>query len=128
MNRFINEAGSDPSKYGLSSGAVAGNMVFAAAMALDGQTMRRDAAAVTVADETRICLEQLEGVLKEAGCGLKDIVKINCYLTRDEDRAEFWQTYDQIFAAIDTQAVRITQVVGIACGCRVELDAVAVAP
>ncbi|MFF1690217.1 MULTISPECIES: RidA family protein [unclassified Streptomyces] len=128
MNRFINEAGSDLSKYGLSSGAVAGNMVFAAAMALDGETMQRQAAAATIADETRICLEQLDGILKQAGCGLKDIVKINCYLSEDAYRAEFWQTYDEIFATIESQAVRLTQVVGIACGCRVELDAIAVAP
>lgn len=126
MTTFLNEPGSDLPAYGLSSGAIAGDMVFAAAMALDGATMRRDAAAVTIADETRICLGQLEQLLGEAGCGLGDIVKINCYLADDSYRTEFWATYDDVFADIDSAAVRLTQVVGIACGCRVELDAVAV--
>jgi 2-iminobutanoate/2-iminopropanoate deaminase len=126
VNRFINEEGSDLSAYGLSSAAVAGDLVFAAAMALDGETMQRQAAAESIEDETRICLRQLEELLGLAGCELDDIVKINCYLADDSYRTEFWKTYDEIFADIDTAAVRLTQVVGIACGCRVELDAVAV--
>ncbi|MBV6761647.1 RidA family protein [Rhodococcus opacus] len=128
MSRFINGEGSDLAQYGLSTGAVAGGLVFAAAMALDSTTMSRDDAAASIADETRICLELLENALKEGGCTLGDIVKINCYLSEDSYRSEFWQTYDEIFAPIGNHAVRITQVVGVACGCRVELDAIAVAP
>ncbi|WP_425839935.1 RidA family protein [Streptomyces fractus] len=128
MNRFLNGEGSDLAEYGLSSGVVAGNVVFAAAMALDGATMQRQSTAATIADETRICLEQLDGILKEAGCGLQDIVKINCYLSDDAYRTEFWQTYDDFFADIGSEAVRLTQVAGVACGCRVELDAVAAMP
>ncbi len=127
MTRFIYDEGSDPSKFGLASGAVAGGLVFAAAMALDGETMTRDAAAATIEDETRICLEQLDEVLKKGGASLGSIVKINCYLSDDSYRTEFWKTYDEIFQAYPQKHVRITQVVGIALGCRVELDAIAVA-
>lgn len=74
-----------------------------------------------------MCLEELDATLKRAGSvGLGGIVKINCYLANDEDRAEFWRTYDEIFEDYTQPHVRITQVVGIACGCRVELDAIAV--
>lgn len=124
MTTFLDDT--DLSAYGLSSGAIAGDLVFAAAMALDGDTMGRQAEAVTIEDETRICLQQLVDLLGKAGCGLEDIVKINCYLADDSYRTEFWATYDDVFADIDSAAVRLTQVVGIACGCRVELDAVAV--
>lgn len=127
-SRFITEDPALAAKYGLSSAAKAGGLIFAAAMALDGETMQRDARAVTIADETRMCLDDLAGALGKAGAGLGDIVKINCYLAEDEYRAEFWSTYDEIFEAYPQAHVRITQVVGIACGCRVELDAVAVDP
>lgn len=125
-NTFLNEPGADPAACAISSGAVAGDLVFAAARALDSETMQRERAATSIADETKICLERLARVLGQAGCGLEDIVKINCYLSDDSYRSEFWKTYDEAFADISTQAVRLTQVVGIACGCRVELDAVAV--
>lgn len=124
MTTFLNDT--DLSAYGLSSGAIAGELVFAAAMALDGETMLRQAEAVTIEDETRICLQQLSDLLGKAGCGLEDIVKVNCYLSQDAFRTEFWQTYDAVFADVETATVRLTQVVGIACECRVELDAVAV--
>jgi 2-iminobutanoate/2-iminopropanoate deaminase len=128
MSRFINPEGSNLADYGLSSGAVAGGLVFAAAMALDGETMLRHSSVVTIADETKMCLEDLAQTLSMAGCGLEDLIKVNCYLSDDSYRAEFWKTYDEVFSTVDSQAVRITQVVGIACECRVELDAVAVAP
>ena len=128
MKSFINFEGSDPSQYGLSTGAVAGDVVFAAAMAIDMDTLKRPAAAVTIADETRICIEELDEALKLGGCGLKDLVKVNCYLSEDSYRGEFWQTWDGIFADVGAKVVRLTQVVGIAGDCRVELDAVAIRP
>lgn len=126
--RHINLEGSDLQQYGLSGGAVAGDLVFAGAMALDGRTMQRSADAGTIAEETLICVKDLEETLKLGGASLKDLVKVNCYLSEDEYRTEFWATWDARFADIDCRPVRLTQVVGIACGCRVELDAVAVKP
>lgn len=127
-NRLITESPDLAAKYGLSSVANAGGLVFAAGMALDGETMQRDARAVTIADETRMVLEDLDSALKAAGASrLGGIIKINCFLSDDSYRQEFWKTYDEIFEDYPQDHVRITQVVGIACGCRVELDAVAVA-
>jgi 2-iminobutanoate/2-iminopropanoate deaminase len=126
MNTFLNSPVSDLASCGISAGAIAGDLVFAAAVALDGETMLRRVAAVTIEDETRICLDQLEQLLGQAGCDLADIVKINCYLSADSYRTEFWATYDEVFAEISTSAVRLTQVAGIVGECRVELDAIAV--
>ena len=116
------------SRYGLSGGAIAGNLVFTGAMALDLETLKRVPEAATIADETRICLEQLESGLAEAGCRLEDLVKVNCYLSEDEYRTEFWATYDAICRPRGIKAVRLTQVAGVAGDCRVELDAIAVRP
>jgi enamine deaminase RidA (YjgF/YER057c/UK114 family) len=126
MPDFINLDDVDFAPFGLSAGAVAGPLVFAGGMALDLTTLKRFPQAETIADETRLCLEELDRTLKEAGCSLKDVIKINCYLTKDEFRTEFWATYDAIMDPLGVKAVRLTQVAGMACDCRVELDAVAV--
>jgi 2-iminobutanoate/2-iminopropanoate deaminase len=124
----INFEGSSLHEYGLSGGAVAGDLVFAGAMALDPETMQRSAAAATIAEETLICIKDLEQTLELGGASLQDLVKVNCYLSQDEYRTEFWAAWDAHFADIDCRPVRLTQVVGIACGCRVELDGIAVRP
>lgn len=128
MKSFINSADADLSQYGLSGGAIAGDLVFAGAMALDVERLERLPAADTIADETRICIDELGKTLKQAGCTLRDLVKVNCYLSEDSFRGEFWATWDGIFAAIDAKPIRLTQVAGLAGGCRVELDGIAVRP
>jgi 2-iminobutanoate/2-iminopropanoate deaminase len=126
MATYFNDA--ELSRYGLSGGAIAGSLVFTGAMALDLDKLERVPEADTIADETRICIEQLERSLNDAGCRLEDLAKINCYLSEDEYRTEFWATYDAICQPRGIKAIRLTQVAGIAGGCRVELDAVAVRP
>ena len=51
-------------------------------------------------------------------------MKVNCYLSDDAYRAEFWQAFDKAFAP-GPYPVRITQVGGLAGDARVLLDAVA---
>lgn len=114
-----------PTESGFASGAVVGDLVYAEADALDAATGRRVPEAGTIAEETRVCLDRLAAVLAEADRGLGDLVKINCYLARDEDRAEFWATYDEVFAELGVSAVRLTQVGGVAGEARVLLDAIA---
>lgn len=111
MTAFIDSEG--------SAAVRAGGLVFANASA---------ESTGSVADETGLCLDQLENALGQLGCGLDDLVKVNCYLSEDEYRAEFWQTWDARFASLDVRLVRITQVVGIPGRRRVHLDATAVRP
>lgn len=113
-----------PTESGFAAGAVVGDLVFAEADALDAATGRRVPEAVTIAEETRVCLDRLAGVLAEAGLGLRDLVKANCYLARDEDRAEFWATIDDVLAG-GPPLVRLTQVGGVAGEARVLIDAIA---
>ncbi|MFA3877985.1 RidA family protein [Streptomyces sp. MMCC 100] len=106
------------------AGVDVGDLVYADASALDLPGLARVPEAATIADETRICLERLRQTLADAGCTLGDLVKVNCYLTDDSDRAEFWQTFDDVLAP-GPYPVRITQVGGLAGEARVLLDAVA---
>lgn len=111
---------------GLSHAVETDQLVFAASMALHQTEPRRDDAAVTIADETRICLERLALRLKPAGCTLKDVVKMTCYISDRAYYQEFVRTYLDFFPA--DFPVRTTLTVGIGGGCRVEVDAIAVKP
>jgi 2-iminobutanoate/2-iminopropanoate deaminase len=124
---FLNPGAEEDSGYGLSSGAIAGDHVWAAGMALDFATMEREAAADTIAAETRICLDQIAAVLAEAGASLKDLVHANCYISDPAHADAFKAAWDEALAPGPYPARAIT-VVGIACGCRVELDVTAVRP
>jgi 2-iminobutanoate/2-iminopropanoate deaminase len=121
MPRFLHS----DEKHGLSAGVVVGELVFADANGLDLDTLRRVAGAETVADETRICLERLQQTLAEAGSSLSDVIKVNSYLARDEDREEFWAAYDSCFPA-GPKPPRVTQVTSLDGDARVALDVVAV--
>ncbi|MFG2658507.1 RidA family protein [Streptomyces sp. NPDC048425] len=109
---------------GFSAGVDVGDLVYADASALDHPKLERVAEAATIADETRVCLERLRRTLADAGCALADVVKVNCYLTDDSYRAEFWQTFDEVLAP-GPYPLRVTQVGGLAGEARVLLDAVA---
>lgn len=124
---FLNPRNAPFPEYGLNPGAAANGFVFAGGMAFDFDTMQRRADAGTVANETLLCLEEIEEIIETAGCTRRDIVKVTAYLSDDAYRGEFWQAFRDFFAPGPFPA-RCTFVVGIAGGCRVELDAVAVQP
>lgn len=125
--QYLNPRNDPYPKYGLNPGVAANGMVFAGGMALDLHTLKRLPGADTIANETRLALKEVEDVIAAAGCTLKDIVKVTCYLADDSYRKEFWEAYTEVFAPGPYPA-RCTFVVGIAGDCRVELDVVAVQP
>jgi 2-iminobutanoate/2-iminopropanoate deaminase len=125
---FLNPAGAQqPHTAGRSSGAVAHGYAFAAVNALDITGTKREQGAVTVADETRLCLDRLKAVLAEKGLSLRHLVKVTAYLSQDSYRSEFWDAYKRVLEPGPYPA-RSTYVAGIAGDCRVQLDAVAYAP
>jgi 2-iminobutanoate/2-iminopropanoate deaminase len=111
----------------ISQGVATETLVFVAGMALDEHKRTRMAEAVTIADETRICLDAIDRVLQEAGCTIKDVVKTTCYVSDDSYRTEFSKAYAEYWEA-GQYPLRCTFVVGIGGNCRVEIDAVAVRP
>lgn len=126
MTKFINPPDCpDFRNVGLSLAAMTGDLVWAAGMASDRETNARMAEADTVANETRICLRQIESCLKEAGSTMADVVKTTCYLSDQSFRAESMTAYREFFQE-DKWPARCTFVVGIGSDCRVEIDVVAV--
>jgi 2-iminobutanoate/2-iminopropanoate deaminase len=114
-------------KYGLGGAAAIDNLMFCGGMALDIANMCRVKGAETIADETRICFEGIAETLAFGGCTLKDIVKVNCYLTDDSFRQEYWDEFKRTFAP-GPYPKRLTLVGGLAADCRVELEVMAVRP
>ncbi|MFH5210102.1 RidA family protein [Antrihabitans sp. NCIMB 15449] len=110
---------------GLSSGTATDVLVYAAGLALDPATMRRRDDATTIADETRICLANIDTILAEAGVSLREVVKTTCYLRDDAYRGEFIEAYRAAFGEGPYPA-RSTFVLGVASDLRVQIEAVAV--
>lgn len=79
----------------MNPGVATRDFVFAGGMALDFDTITRRQDADTIASETRICLEEIQAILEAAGCTMKDIVKMTCYLSDDAYRQEFWTAYTE---------------------------------
>ena len=52
----------------------------------------------TFAEEFARSLSNLLTVLRAAGCGIADIVKVGCYVRRDEDLPEFNRLYREHFS------------------------------
>jgi 2-iminobutanoate/2-iminopropanoate deaminase len=127
MIEYLNPHNLPFENYGLSPGVATNGFVFAAGMAIDFEKVGRDPRAITIADETRLCMDEIEAILHVAGCSLRDIVKSTCYLSDDSYRMEFLKAYTEALYPGPYPA-RCTFVVGIALGCRIEIDVIAVRP
>ncbi|GHB56766.1 hypothetical protein GCM10010377_54740 [Streptomyces viridiviolaceus] len=114
-------------KLGLGGAALAGDRLFAGAMAIDLTTLSRVADAKSVVDETRICFDSVGATLARAGGTLRDIAKMTCYVSDREHIAETWRTLEEIFAPGPCPK-RLTLVAGLAGDCRVEFEIMAVIP
>ncbi|HTW87333.1 MAG TPA: RidA family protein [Candidatus Binataceae bacterium] len=126
MTEFLNprELG-DFASAGLSSGTATDVFVYAAGLALDPKTLRRRADAKTIADETRICLRNIEAILAEAGLTLRHVVKTTCYLSDEAHRGEFIAAYREVFDPGPYPA-RCSFVLGLAADIRIQVEAIAV--
>ena len=111
--------------YPLSQGVETETMVFANGMAFDNDSRTRMAQAVTIADETRIVLDALTAILRDAGATLADVVKTTVYLSDRAHYDEMNSVYREYWSP-GQFPTRATVYVGIGSECRVEIDVVAV--
>jgi 2-iminobutanoate/2-iminopropanoate deaminase len=120
------EAAGFAERFGLSRASSSGRFLFSAAMALDREKMQRLAEAGSIADEVRICLDRLKDVLDAQGRARSDIVKLTVYLSDIAFQKEAEKAIADYFKG-GTQPLYLTIGAGLACGCRVEIDMVALA-
>jgi len=95
---------------------------------VSGQGPLRDGAVVgeTVAEQTRITLENLAAVLAEAGVTLADVVRCGVFLADIGDFAAMNDVYAEHFP--QPLPARTTVGAALAAGMKVEIDCVAVLP
>jgi 2-iminobutanoate/2-iminopropanoate deaminase len=78
----------------------------------------------SIADQTRRCLENLSAVLRAAGAGLDDVVKVTAFLLDMNDFPEFNEAYGEFFG--DEPPARATvAVAGLPKGAEVEIECIA---
>jgi 2-iminobutanoate/2-iminopropanoate deaminase len=111
-------------RYGLSRATRTGRFIFTGAMALDSEKMVRMVEADTVAAEVRICLDQINATLSGQGKTLSDIAKLTLYLSEIVYQEEAETALAAYFGPGSTPLC-LTVGAGLACGCRVEIEAVA---
>lgn len=74
--------------------------------------------------QTRRVFANLEAVLRAAGGGLDDVVKVNVYLTTMDDFGAMNEAYAEVFTA-PYPARTTVAVAGLPLGARVEIEVVA---
>lgn len=114
-------AGANVEGLPLSEAILAGDFLFVSGMVGfegDGSIVRGGVAA-----ETDRIMEDLTGILKQAGASLADVVKTNVYLTDANDFSAFNEAYARYFPT--EPPARIGVVVALTIEAKVELDFIA---
>jgi 2-iminobutanoate/2-iminopropanoate deaminase len=107
-----------------SQGIKAGNLIFVSGqLPVNPATGNIDAGGI--ADQTGQSLRNLEAVLKQAGAGLGDVVKVTVFLADIADFAAMNEVYKQYFTA-DCPARSAFQVANLPKAALVEIEAIAV--
>lgn len=104
---------------------IAGGFVF-----VSGQTPEKPGTDEMVEGDikvqTRQVMESIRNILKAAGCGMDDVVKVHACLVNMEDFAGYNEVYRQFFSK--PYPARTTVECGVAGDCLLEIDAVALLP
>ena len=123
MKKIINSA-SAPKAIGPYSQAVEdGGLVFTSGV-LPVDPVTGEIYSGDVQVQTELILNNLENILKEAGCTLKNVVKTTVYMTDLTRVAEMNATYETFFKE-NPPARSTLQVVALPKGSVVEIEAIA---
>ena len=87
----------------------------------DGENVRG-----TIQEETRITLDNVGVVLRNAGLSFADVVRCGVFITDPDQFAGMNEVYGEFFP--DPQPARTTVVTRLVGGIKVEIDCVAMAP
>jgi 2-iminobutanoate/2-iminopropanoate deaminase len=82
----------------------------------------------TIEEETRFCLTQIQKILEQAGCSVKDIVKSTVHLADIEDFDRYNAAYKEFFKDVSIMPARTTVQSVLWNALKVEIDVVAHKP
>lgn len=81
----------------------------------------------SIEEETRRTLENIDAMLKEAGCTREDVVKCTCFLSDLEEFPGFNKVYQEFYTQ-EIPPARTTVQAALLQGIKVEIDAIARRP
>ena len=111
-------------KLSLSKAVRAGDFVF-----LTGQVPMSDGELLTsgtIEEQTRSCLDNIRVTLKEAGCGMSDVVKSMVWLRSRDDFPGFNEVYAEYFP--EGPPARSALIAEFLVDVRIEIECVAFSP
>jgi 2-iminobutanoate/2-iminopropanoate deaminase len=109
------------------SATVAGQQVFVSGT-LGTQPGRLELVEGGTGPQTRQALRNMELILRECGCALADVAKVNVYLADMSTFGEMNEAYTSVFGTAEPPARITVGCNGLALGAAVELDCVAFQP
>lgn len=106
-----------------SQGIKAANLIFTSGqLPMDpkrGQIIDGD-----IKEMTTLCLNNVKAILKEAGAEVKDIIKVNIYVTNIEDFSNINEAYAEFFGE-HKPARSLVEVAKLPKGGEIEIEAIA---
>ena len=124
MNRIIRTPKAPVPKLPYSQAVVAGGLVFVSGqVAIDPETNEIEHG--TLQAETERIFGNIQTILAEAGCGMKDVVRVGVYLADLKDFSEMNKIYSKYFP--ENPPARTTIAAGL-LGVKIEIDCVAKVP
>ena len=123
MKKIINSASAPKASGPYSQAVEDGGLVFTSGV-LPVDPVTGEIYSGDVQVQTELILNNLENILKEAGCTLKNVVKTTVYMTDLTKFAEMNATYETFFKE-NPPARSTLQVVALPKGSVVEIEAIA---
>ncbi|HLV78785.1 MAG TPA: Rid family detoxifying hydrolase [Chthonomonadaceae bacterium] len=124
MDKRSVQSGTSASGAPYSSGIVTGNLIFVSGQVpMDPET--REVLREDFEGEVRLCLANVERVLKAAGAGLENCVKVVVFLADMDNFARLNRVYGEYFGEIKP-ARSCVQVARLPLDVDVEIEAIAV--
>ena len=124
MNRIIRTPKAPVPKASYSQAVVSGGVVFVSGqVAIHPETNEIEHG--TLRSETERIFDNIQTILAEAGCGMKDVVRVGVYLADLKDFAEMNKIYANYFP--ENPPARTTIAAGL-LGVKIEIDCIAKVP
>jgi 2-iminobutanoate/2-iminopropanoate deaminase len=81
----------------------------------------------TIEEETMMVLNNIKTIVEEAGAGLKDVLKVTCYLADMDDFDRFNKIYERFFSQ-EPPARTALQAGRLPLDVQIEIDAIVALP
>lgn len=125
MNNVIQTSNAPAAVGPYSQGIKAGNTIYVSGQLAINPATGELYKGGEIKEETRICLMNLEAILKQAGASLKDVVKCTVFIKDMNQFGLINEMYSEVFG--DTKPARVcVEVARLPKDGNVEIDAIAV--